>query len=156
MLGSISAPHDKESHIASYTETRDRRHTITNSILQGHSQLKEMETFEYSRLPVAENEIRLITLLPGRKTDQIECELSTRMLEAITDNSTYEALSYCWGTLDATMKIYIYDGPLRMGTVLVKPNLHAALLVFRREREARKLWVDAICIDQMSDKEKNM
>jgi hypothetical protein len=46
------------------------------------------------------------------------------------------------------MKIYIYDGPLRMGTVLVKPNLYAALLVFRREKEARNLWTGAICIDQ--------
>jgi hypothetical protein len=130
--------------------------TITYSILQGPVQLKEMETFEYSRLPIAENEIRLITLLPGRKTDELECELSIRTLEAITDNPTYEALSYCWGTLDATMKVYINDGPLRKGTVLVKPNLYAALLVFRREEEARKLWIDAICIDQMNDQEKNM
>jgi hypothetical protein len=115
-----------------------------------------MENFDYRRLPVAENEIRLIKLLPGRKTDQIECELSTMTLEAITDNATYEALSYCWGTSDTTMRIYIYDGPCRMGTVLVKPNLHAALAVFRHETEARQLWVDAICIDQMSDNEKNM
>ncbi|KAE9363365.1 HET-domain-containing protein [Stipitochalara longipes BDJ] len=115
-----------------------------------------METFDYSRRPVAENEIRLITLLPGQETDKIECELSTGTLEAIIKNTAYEALSYCWGTLDATVEIYINDGTSRMGTILVKPNLHAALLIFRREKEARRLWIDAICIDQMSDREKNM
>jgi hypothetical protein len=115
-----------------------------------------MEDFEYSRLSLAENEIRLITLLPGRKTDQIKCEIVSRALEEITDNTAYETLSYCWGPLDATMKVHIYDGPLRMGSVWVKPNLHAALLVFRREKESRKMWIDAICIDQMSDEEKNM
>ena len=54
------------------------------------------------------------------------------------------------------MKIHIYDGSLRIGIVFVTPTLHAALLVFRREQAARKLWIDAICIDQMNDKEKNM
>jgi hypothetical protein len=76
-----------------------------------------MEDFEYSRLSLAENEIRLITLLPGRKTDQIKCEIVSRALEEITDNTAYETLSYCWGPLDATMKVHIYDGPLRMGSV---------------------------------------
>ncbi|PMD19241.1 HET-domain-containing protein, partial [Hyaloscypha hepaticicola] len=115
-----------------------------------------MEPFEYSRLPVAQNEIRLITLLPGRKNDQIECELSIRKLEALADNTPYEALSYCWGTMGAAMKIHIYDGSSRIGIVLVTPTLHNALLVFRREQAARKLWIDAICIDQMNDKEKNL
>jgi hypothetical protein len=37
------------------------------------------------------------------------------------------------------MKADTYDRPLSMGTVLVKPNLYNALLVFRHEREARKI-----------------
>jgi hypothetical protein len=37
------------------------------------------------------------------------------------------------------MKADTYDRPLSMGTVLVKPNLYNALLVFRHEREATKI-----------------
>ncbi len=99
---------------------------------------------------------RLVTLLPGRKNDPIECELSTRKLEAIADNTPYETLSYCWGTMGATMEIRIYDGSSEIGIALVTPTLHATLLVFRREQVARKLWIDAICIDQLNDKEENM
>src|SRR5277367_998552 len=133
--------------------------TIPNSMGQGPSQLSEMEAYEYSPLPAREDAIRILTLLPGRKADKIKCGLSTRTLEAISDNRTYEALSYCWGVPDATMEIYIHSegqGQSRMGTVSVKPNLHAALRVFRRENEARQLWIDAICIDQTSDEEMNV
>jgi hypothetical protein len=60
---------------------------------------------------------------------------------------------------EATAKIHVYDegqGRSRVGSVAVKPNLHAALRVFRHETESRRLWIDAICIDQENDEEKSI
>jgi len=116
-----------------------------------------MESFQYSPLPVGDRSIRILTLLPGEETDEIQCELSTTKLEAISDNKTYEALSYCWGKQDAVMRISIREkGCPRNSTFALRPDLHAALRVFRRKEEARELWIDAICIDQMNTEEKNV
>jgi hypothetical protein len=83
--------------------------------------------------------------------------LALGRLKKISDNGTYDAVSYCWGALDATMKIHVQDeGRSNTGIVAVKPNLYAALQVFRHEKEARKLWIDAICIDQTNNEEKNV
>ncbi|KAH6665038.1 heterokaryon incompatibility protein-domain-containing protein, partial [Halenospora varia] len=116
-----------------------------------------MEAFQYNPLPVGEGTIRILTLLPGRETDGIQCELGTRKLEAISDNKTYEALSYCWGKQEAKIEISIHEeGCSRNDTFAVRPNLHAALRVFCRKEEARKLWIDAICIDQTNVEESNV
>lgn len=63
----------------------------------------------------------------------------------------YEALSYSWGdqTPDTTVQI---DGK----SFLVTPNLHAAIERLRSPRERRVLWVDAICVDQHSENEKDL
>jgi len=120
----------------------------------------EMESFQYSPLPAGDDSIRILTVLPGEDTDEIQCELSTRKLEAIaaiSDNETYEALSYCWGKQDAEMKISIREkGCPRNGTFALRPDLYAALRVFRLKEKARRLWIDAICIDQTNTEEKNV
>ncbi|MBE3048174.1 HET domain-containing protein, partial [Candidatus Bathyarchaeota archaeon] len=61
----------------------------------------------------------------------------------------YEALSYTWGEEEALDDLWI-------GGVLlpIKPNLAAALRSLRFPTQARKLWIDAVCIDQASDDER--
>ncbi|KAH8587866.1 heterokaryon incompatibility protein-domain-containing protein [Bisporella sp. PMI_857] len=65
-------------------------------------------------------------------------------------NQGYEALSYTWGTSKDPLSIQVN------GTeVPVTRNLHVALQHLRVETSEVVLWVDALCINQMNEKEKN-
>ncbi|KAH7124817.1 heterokaryon incompatibility protein-domain-containing protein [Dactylonectria estremocensis] len=62
----------------------------------------------------------------------------------------FEALSYTWGMLPGTQPI-LCEGR----TVLVTPNCEQAILHIRRRTKARRIWIDAICINHQSIEEKN-
>ncbi|KAE8447643.1 hypothetical protein EG329_010614 [Mollisiaceae sp. DMI_Dod_QoI] len=105
-------------------------------------------SFHYESLTEGCKAIRVLELHPGRKGDGIACSLKQCSFPP-GDGAVYEPLSYCWG--DARNKAPItVDGV----SVEVTRNLHAALLRLRLEDEDRRLWVDAICINQDDDDEK--
>jgi hypothetical protein len=101
--------------------------------------------------------IRLLTLLPGSREEQVCCQLRVAVLTELVDDEKYEALSYCWGTESASMSIQLsnYDDEGEAVRFDVRPNLHAALCAFRLEDETRTLWIDAICSNQDDNLEKN-
>ena len=84
--------------------------------------------------------IRILTLLPGELGDPVEC-----MLEVVSpqDDPAYEALSYAWGDPKVTLPIKVQGNGHEVTT-----NLHSALVHLRRESTPRKLWIDALCINQ--------
>ncbi|KAI4865618.1 heterokaryon incompatibility protein-domain-containing protein [Hypoxylon rubiginosum] len=85
--------------------------------------------------------IRLLTLLPAEsEADPIRCKLD---IVALADRPAYEALSYCWGPPKPQRPIDCSGRPFHVGE-----NLHSALCHLRRADEDRRLWVDAICINQ--------
>ncbi|KAI6083118.1 heterokaryon incompatibility protein-domain-containing protein [Hypoxylon rubiginosum] len=91
--------------------------------------------------------IRLLTLLPAEsEADAIHCKLD---IVALADCPTYEALSYCWGPQSPQYSIDC-DGL----SFTVGENLHSALSHLRHVNEDRKLWIDAICINQNDLSEK--
>ncbi|KAF2688105.1 HET-domain-containing protein [Lentithecium fluviatile CBS 122367] len=118
---------------------------------------------EYQPLDLSKDEIRLLTLHPGRDGDKISCTLSHHNL---TDNIEYEALSYTWGD-NANLRTIILDG-LRFQ---VTANLETALRHLRypplsslqphgkgrlrtgNQRKDRVLWIDALCINQSDNVE---
>lgn len=105
-----------------------------------------MEQFQYS--PLQPSEIRLITLLPGPRTADIEIELYHANLSSDPD---YEALSYVWGSPERIEPILVHhDGDdTQEGHVLpITGNLAIALPFLRHPSEKRVLWIDAICINQ--------
>jgi hypothetical protein len=79
----------------------------------------------YDYVPLLDNEIRILEILPGEADDRIECRMQTVSLE---DAPAYGALSYVWGE-DKTARPIWVDGK----RLSVWPNLEAALLEFRRE-----------------------
>jgi len=103
--------------------------------------------FGRSRLNLAKDEIRVLTLHPGIWADPIRCSLRTVQLE---DHPHYEALSYAWGDPNDCRRIFL-DG--RVGRVTA--NLEAALRRLRHPTQDRQLWVDALCINQADDAEKS-
>ena len=95
--------------------------------------------------------IRLLRLMPNKNdTANIRCELFEYALRE-SDKAThpYEALSYVWGDEDGRQSLVIDNQYLG-----VTRNLHAALLRLRDRDIARVIWVDAICINQADEKEK--
>jgi len=101
----------------------------------------------YQSLPLKEQQIRLITLQPGLSNEQIRCELAVSDIFALP---SYEALSYVWGDPQKAQHIKVNDRSFRIGK-----NLHDALLRLRWVTRVRRLWIDAICIDQMNLQERN-
>ncbi|RYP17456.1 hypothetical protein DL765_004502 [Monosporascus sp. GIB2] len=72
--------------------------------------------------------------------------------ECKTHHPPYEALSYQWGEESESPPTVEINGILKA----ITPNLHSALRHIRKQLEERTLWVDAICINQVDDDEKNI
>ena len=103
----------------------------------------------YSELPIDPKlEIRILELLPPASPDptEIHCNLTTARL---ADKPSYEALSYAWGDPVFPEKMYLPTGYLA-----ITSNLAAALRQLRLPNRPRRLWVDAVCINQVDDNEK--
>lgn len=95
--------------------------------------------------------IRLLRLKPHEdETAPIQCQLFNYSLQEIKRGShLYEALSCVWGNLKNPQPIYIDKHPFIVGE-----NLHLALLHLRKRILERIIWVDAVCIDQTNNEEK--
>jgi hypothetical protein len=94
-----------------------------------------------------EDEIRLLILGPGTKSDPIYCHLKHANLSG---NPVYEAVSYMWGTDSPSCPINISGY-----TEHVRENLNDALIQLRRPHDTRVLWIDALCINQDDKQERN-
>lgn len=96
----------------------------------------------------SQDEFRLIELQPAWDPQSpIECRL---LQVSMTDDTAYEALSYTWGD-DTNPETILLDGK----PFLVTRNLDSALRALRRATEERRLWVDALCINQSDIAERN-
>jgi Heterokaryon incompatibility protein (HET) len=106
-----------------------------------------MQEYRYSKLSLP-NSIRLLRLLPSEKDGKsLQCELFEYRSQK--PSHPYEALSYVWGSEDKPRSIIIDNQNLN-----VTQNLYTALLHLRDHGCPRVLWVDAICIDQANENEK--
>lgn len=101
----------------------------------------------YSPLDIGLPMIRLLELKPGLDNDKIECRMFPVSLE---DEPSYEALSYTWGDVSTTTKIWI-NNVVKDVTL----NLAGALANLRYPTSSRVLWVDAVCINQEDLQERN-
>jgi hypothetical protein len=106
--------------------------------------------YKYSPLSKEDRSVRLLRLLPSATEGaEIKCEIFEYCLVSNGVGHPYEALSYVWG--DPTDRKSIH---LNGHTFDITKNLHAALLRLRNPFVERVLWVDAICINQQDDGEK--
>ncbi|KAI6086015.1 heterokaryon incompatibility protein-domain-containing protein [Hypoxylon rubiginosum] len=119
--------------------------------------------YKYHPLPAGSNEIRILTLYPGEKSDGIEVALHHVSFRE-DKPSSFEALSYVWGSPADPVSITITRTVLGSGSainhnpsrpLLVTRNLGVALKHLRDHVKPRTLWIDAICIDQSSTSERS-
>lgn len=99
-------------------------------------ELEELRKYEYEPL-LGSREIRLLVLHPGRKNDDVSCDLKTVSLDDVNE---YEAISYTWGEDSGRHRV-------RCGNAVidVTPNLYSALRQFRHKFKNQTLWADALC-----------
>ncbi|KAH9210283.1 heterokaryon incompatibility protein-domain-containing protein [Leptodontidium sp. 2 PMI_412] len=118
----------------------------TSSEEPAPEQPQSLAPFIYEPLRRDVDSIRVLALLPRDPSSLIIC--CTLSPVAFGDKPEYEALSYTWGEATTPHTIFINDIE-----VPVRDNLYWALAYLRRE-EPRKLWIDALCIDQSSQEDK--
>ncbi|GIZ40939.1 hypothetical protein CKM354_000425900 [Cercospora kikuchii] len=104
--------------------------------------------FQYEDLQSADT-FRLLRLHAGRG-EKIQCSLDHFMLD-IDPSPLYTAISYTWGKDAALHQIYLQDGSV----IKVRKNLYKALQAIRDAESDNLYWIDAICINQNSDQERN-
>lgn len=103
-------------------------------------------TYAYSSFS-EKNSIRVLELHPGARQESISFNLR---VESIDSPGSYEALSYTWGNDAPTCKVFCNGRSL-----LIRPNLMQALQRLRKQNEPRRLWIDALCINQIDLEEKS-
>lgn len=105
----------------------------------------------YRSLDAECREIRILELLAGSFDEDISCKLSYTKLQS-PGPVPYEALSYVWGKTDFTEPLELDGSP-----VFVTKNLALALRHLRPEAggRPRRIWVDALCINQDDVAERN-
>jgi len=131
--------------------------------------------YNYDDCQLLPEQVRLLVLQPS--TDQsadLAVELRAFSVQRLADNPDtlpYTALSYVWGTAEASKVVYVDSHETRathdnsMGGVAaqvvgrkrlsIKPSLDAALRQLRQNERPIALWVDAICINQASVAERS-
>jgi hypothetical protein len=124
-------------------------------------------TATYTYRPLRPGEVRILHLQPGDIDDSIRVDISH---EQLRDARPYRALSWQWGVQNMQCPIRVMDMPvasssedgiapqLSVGgssnrevahTLLVNENLLSALKRIRHRDAVVRLWVDAICINQI-------
>ncbi|KAH7079336.1 heterokaryon incompatibility protein-domain-containing protein [Paraphoma chrysanthemicola] len=122
-----------------------------------------MATFQYLPLDASRREIRLLVVHPagtGLRDSTLQVSLiKTRLNDSgrqkqISETKEerplhYTALSYTWGDSQPTYPILL-DGM----DFKVRQNLHKALLHFRLTEREVIIWIDAVCINQEDEQER--
>ena len=112
--------------------------------------------YKFCPLPSPSTDIRILKLREGEPQTPLHCTLTTRPLKS-TRYPTYEALSYHWGDGEPTEEITLNTkGKDFPDPFMVRPNLASALRQLRYRDRPRYLWIDAICINQDDNSERNV
>ncbi|GIZ38273.1 hypothetical protein CKM354_000169400 [Cercospora kikuchii] len=124
-----------------------------------------MKTLEHTPLKEPAQglyEIRVLTLWKGHCGDQIHIELTKQTFtegskpEDISPGQRWEALSYTWGDESQPHhEIFVYTDN-EVASLEIRANLHVALQQLRDANVDRRLWIDAICMDQSDTQQSRM
>lgn len=99
------------------------------------------------------NETRVLELRPASSAKvELECSLIVADLSTALE---FEALSYAWGKLVFPRLLHVTNDTGDDDTLKITEHLHAALVALRRSDTTRRLWIDAISIDQRNLREKS-
>jgi len=112
----------------------------------------DFEDTIYESEALRHRQIRLLTILPkeGGEKDESPIRCSLRAVDLDKEQPVYTALSYTWGHEKETITIIVNEINFQ-----ATQNLHSVLKHFRNtQNPIPALWVDAICINQNHNNEK--
>ena len=98
-------------------------------------------------------QIRILVLKAGGLKDELRCELDYANLQ---HDPIYEAVSYTWADEkgdDSLCRTILWGSSGH--SIAITKNCEAALRRLRKPDVDRRLWVDAVCIDQTNILERN-
>jgi hypothetical protein len=106
-----------------------------------------MGSYPHQPLNLPSSEIRLLHLQAASTLyAPIICSLE---IVSLDKSPKYEALSYTWGDEEGSKAIQLHGKEF-----VVQENLRHALRRLRKKNAARKIWIDALCINQNDQAEK--
>lgn len=112
--------------------------SVSNSIYCAMASVDHQRGSAYDDLDIAEDQIRLLTLIPASHEDaDIHCHLKKSENFRLTQ---YEVLLHEWDGPQGKRIIYVNAYLFE-----VRENLYAALRYLRQHSNPRTLWVPAIC-----------
>ncbi|KAK2729557.1 heterokaryon incompatibility [Colletotrichum kahawae] len=151
LVDSLEEPKVLDQAKTSYRHRERNRERDHVSRFQTLETRPSLGSLEYRPLRPDKRDIRLLILEPTvSHTINIDASMETISLDA---KPTYEALSYTWGpSKRPSGKIYVDGYELD-----VADTLFDALDSLRRNQngEQRRIWADAICINQKDPQEKS-
>ncbi|KAK3117840.1 hypothetical protein LTR53_000390 [Teratosphaeriaceae sp. CCFEE 6253] len=114
----------------------------------------EKPDYDYPGPPLpTSRSIRVVLLQPAaRLEDEVRCSFKIASLDECgpgREDMPYEALSYAWGERPDTHAIFLNDSPQP-----VRSNLFVALRRLCLRNRVRRLWVNALCINQQDPAER--
>jgi hypothetical protein len=128
----------------------------------------------YTYTSIRSDQIRLILLSQGNDADPVHCAVKVIDVQRVINTRLkFQALSYAWGKGPPKECIYLQDLSVpsdgksvddmmllmaqqtKPRPFAVRSNLYQALRQLRSNVKEIWLWVDAICINQKDDTEKN-
>ncbi|KAH8796947.1 heterokaryon incompatibility protein-domain-containing protein [Hyaloscypha sp. PMI_1271] len=108
-----------------------------------------MTTYTYNKLEYAD-QIRVLELRPTYdQVDEIRGDLQLLRLGEIDHCECYDALSYTWGA-----PVFSRSVNINGQSIYITETLYTALGALCYARKRRRLWIDAVCINQKDDDEK--
>ena len=150
---SVSSPHPlPEDGIQRDWNAKSRQPV---GIVGGPPPYEPLASLPLRRLPYTYEELqysggfRTVDIYPGDPDNPVVCDIASHQL-IVPDQ--YDALSYTWG--DAIDQQLIYpDGGY--GELPVTSNCFNAMRRLRNKYEPRRVWIDAVCINQDDLEERN-
>ena len=110
----------------------------------------QMASFHSDHLLDSKTWIRILVLEKGSDEQPLKASLERVLLET---QLVYDAISYYVGPPESPYQISLSNGGPHL-PLPITASLNHALRRFRLPAEERRLWADAICIDQKNDREK--
>jgi hypothetical protein len=102
--------------------------------------------YEYAKLSYKpDQEVRLCVMLPGERDDPLRREI---IHVNLNDHPEYEAVSYTWATEKGDASFCRSIQCASGGYIAMTANCDAVVRQLRSHGPRRRLWIDAICIDQ--------